>query len=110
MIKPPNHRRAHKRPRSLLLTAMALVGAAWAISMSLPDTASAQPAGAERPPRPPAEALAACKSSASGQACSFTTRQGAIAGSCWAPQGMALACRPNDAQPSPEGAAPSPKR
>lgn len=59
---------------------------------------------------PPAEALAACKSLASGAACEFTGPRGSVSGTCFAPQqGLALACRPKDA-PAPNGAASGPKR
>jgi hypothetical protein len=51
------------------------------------------PGGQERH-RPPAEALAACKSLASGAACSFTSPRGAETGTCGAPEGKPLACRP----------------
>jgi hypothetical protein len=43
---------------------------------------------------PPPEALAACQSLAAGAACSFTSSRGAHSGSCFAPEGKALACRP----------------
>jgi hypothetical protein len=84
---------------SSLRAALALVGLAWAA-----NTASAQPAGGA-PQGPPPEALAACKSLASGAACSFSGPRGTVAGTCFAPpQGQALACRPKDA-PAPGGAA-----
>lgn len=89
--------------------ALALVGAAWAVSMLLANAASAQPAGGA-PKGPPPEALAACKSLASGAACGFTSPRGAVTGTCFAPQqGLALACRPKDAPP-PDGAASAPKK
>lgn len=63
---------------------------------------SAQPApgqptqgpGNQEPHRPPAEALAACKSLSSGAACNFTSPRGAESGTCFAPEGKPLACRP----------------
>ena len=57
--------------------------------------ANGQAAGQE-PPRhgPPAEALAACKTLASGAACAFKSPRGAKTGSCFAPEGKPLACRP----------------
>lgn len=55
---------------------------------------------------PPAEALAACKTTKAGDACSFSGPQGKASGSCWAPQGRALACRPKDA-PAPGNKAPA---
>lgn len=44
---------------------------------------------------PPPEALAACKTLQAGQSCSFTSPRGAEQGSCFAPEGKPLACRPN---------------
>lgn len=68
--------------------------------------ACAQPTGAhDRPGPPPPEALAACKSSAAGQTCSFTTARGTASGTCWAPEGKPLACKPKDA-PAPAASAP----
>lgn len=45
---------------------------------------------------PPPEAVAACKSLSSGATCNFTVRE-TEKGTCWAPEGKPLACRPNDA-------------
>ncbi len=59
---------------------------------------SAQPVdGKGGPHKPPAEALEACKSMDSGQACSFISPQGSVKGTCWAPEGKPLACKPKDA-------------
>lgn len=73
---------------------------------------AAQPAGAppansgqkqqqqQQPPEhrgPPREALDACKALKSGQECNFTSPRGAVKGSCFAPEGKPLACRPKDA-------------
>ena len=64
----------------------------------------AQPAdGRSAPPKPPAQALKACKSLSSGQACSFTVQQGSVTGTCWAPEGKPLACKPKDAPMMPSG-------
>ena len=89
--------------KTTLLAALAPVGLAGIVSMMVAGAAWAQPAGG--PPSsggerqgPPAEALAACKSLASGAACSFTSPRGDASGTCFAPkEGMALACRPKDA-------------
>ena len=66
---------------------------------------SAQPAnGNGGPPKPSAEAMEACKQSTSGQACSFSSERGKAEGTCWAPEGKPLACKPKDApsdQPRP---------
>jgi hypothetical protein len=50
-------------------------------------------AGGE-PRRPPKEAIEACRSVAAGKACSFTSPQGILSGTCWAPEGKPLACKP----------------
>lgn len=52
--------------------------------------------------RPPAEALAACKSLASGAACSFTSPRGAESGTCFAPNDKPLACRPQRGAGGPD--------
>ncbi len=51
-------------------------------------------------PRP--EAIAACKSLASNEACTFEAPRGTVKGTCFAPEGKPLACRPNDAPPRGE--------
>ena len=61
-------------------------------------------AGNGAPPKPPAEALAACKTLSSGQECSFTAPQGSVKGTCWAPEGKPLACKPKDAPTGNPGA------
>ncbi len=59
---------------------------------------SAQPTdGTGGPRKPPAEALDACKSVSSGKECSFSSPQGKVTGTCWAPEGKPLACKPKDA-------------
>ena len=65
---------------------------------------SAQPAGGQQGPTPPQEALDACISVSSGKACSFTSLHGTVKGTCVAPEGRSLSCRPTDApndQPQP---------
>ena len=59
------------------------------------------------PPKPPAEALASCKSLSSGNDCSFASPQGTVTGTCWAPEGKPLACKPKNA---PAGAPMPPKQ
>ena len=69
---------------------------------------SAQPKdGKGGPSQPPPEALAACQSLSSGHVCSFTSPRGAMKGTCWAPEGKPLACKPKDA---PFGSPPLPKQ
>lgn len=81
--------------------------------------ASAQPQGGPPPGEhrgPPPEALAACKTAKAGADCSFTHEGRTMKGSCWAPEGRPLACRPANMgdrpPPPPQGASapPPPKR
>lgn len=62
--------------------------------------ATAQPAPRsddDRPPPPPPESLQACASLAAGAACEFKTPRGnTMKGTCWAPEGKPLACKPKD--------------
>lgn len=51
------------------------------------------------PPKPPAEALASCKALSSGTECSFASPQGTVTGTCWAPEGKPLACKPKGPPP-----------
>lgn len=78
-------------------------------------TAVAQPPAGPPPGQhrgPPPEALAACKTAKAGADCNFTHDGRTMKGSCWAPEGRPLACRPKDAPPPPPGASapPPPKR
>lgn len=79
--------------------------------------ASAQPPGGPPPSGahrgPPPEALTACKAAKAGADCSFTHEGRTMKGSCRAPEGRPLACRPKDAPPPPPppgASAPPPKR
>jgi hypothetical protein len=87
---------------------LGLVAVATAL---LSACACAQPTGGNgRPPGPPPEALAACKAAAAGTACNFNSPQGAVSGSCWAPEGKPLACKPSKPPAAaPAGQAPSTK-
>ena len=90
----------HLRTPRLLL-ASACVGA----------VAMAQPAGGQGGSRtPPAEALAACSKLTSGAACSFTGTQGTATGTCFAPEGKPLACRPSGAPPQGGSSSTTPAR
>ena len=58
----------------------------------------AQPVEGQGGPRtPPQEALDACKSLGAGQECSVSSPGGIVSGTCWAPEGKPLACKPKDA-------------
>ena len=59
----------------------------------------AQGQSTERPSRegggpPPPEALAACKSSTAGAACTVSGKEGTMTGTCGGPEGKPLACVP----------------
>ena len=58
------------------------------------------------PRQPPAEAVEACKALAPAQECSFSSPHGAVKGSCWAPEGKPLACKPK----TPPSGAPTPPK
>lgn len=76
-------------------TSLASVAAVWTTTILACAAATAQPAAdGRRPHGPPPEALAACQAAAAGAACSFNSPHGALKGSCWAPEGKPLACRP----------------
>lgn len=49
------------------------------------------------PGGPSAQALAACQKLAAGAACSFSGERGTATGTCWAPEGKPLACKPANA-------------
>lgn len=75
--------------RRNLFTAATVVAALWSAQ------AMAQPSGQGQPgQKPPAEALTACQSLQSGAACSFSSDRGTATGTCWAPEGKPLACKP----------------
>ena len=52
---------------------------------------------------PPQEAIDACKDLSQGDACSFTTPQCSVTGTCQGPEGKPLACAP-EGMGGPEGA------
>ena len=83
--------------RSSLATAL------WLSAGMLCAQPAAQKPDRDHPHKPPPQALEACKALQSGHDCSFTSPRGTVKGSCFAPQGKPLACRPKDA---PAGAAP----
>nr|WP_315466388.1 hypothetical protein [uncultured Rhodoferax sp.] len=93
--------------RQPLLTVACLVALAWGGQVIAQQSSSQQPPpkppeGHGGPPGgPPPEALAACKSLAAGAACSFTTPRGAETGTCSAPEGKPLSCRPKNGPGGP---------
>jgi hypothetical protein len=82
-------------PRLLAISAALLCGMAMAQQNPPSKPAEGQSNGQEPAHRgPPPESLAACKSLTSGAACQFTSPRGAETGTCGAPEGKPLACRP----------------
>ncbi|MBB5204858.1 hypothetical protein HNQ51_002172 [Inhella inkyongensis] len=91
------------QPRAVSWQVLALAG------LCLAASAHAQPEAGERRQGPPPQALAACKSLSSGQACSFQRPNGSsVSGTCFAPRSeLALACRPSSSErPAPGASAP----
>lgn len=85
--------------RTILLGALSCVAG---VALAQPPQSQQPPADQpdQQPHRhhgPPPEALDACKSAASGQQCSFTSRRGdQITGTCVSrEEGKPLACRPS---------------
>jgi hypothetical protein len=66
-------------------------------ALSLVGLANAQQRQGDGQRRPPEEAFNACKSLAAGTACKFSGERGEMTGSCWAPEGKPLACKPSGA-------------
>ena len=79
-----------------------------AASSALAQPPAGPPGGEHR--GPPPEALAACKTAKAGADCGFTQGERTLKGSCWAPEGKPLACRPKDAPPPPPTGASAPPR
>lgn len=88
------------------LAALAWGGLAFAQQNSTQQPPPKPPEGQSGPQEhrgPPPEALAACKSLAAGAACNFTSPRGAEIGTCFAPEGKPLACRPKHGPGGPGG-------
>jgi|GEM_PF-4082938 len=62
------------------------------------------------PPRPPAEAFAACEGKADGDSCEVTFHGEAHAGTCVAPRAEELFCLPHDMPPPPRDGYRQPQR
>lgn len=78
-------------------TVTALRCATFALAALVNLTTAAQQAPTGNRAGPPEQAIAACKSLQAGSECSFTATRGNVTGTCFAPQGKPLACRPKDA-------------
>lgn len=91
-------------PRLACLAALIWTGLAFAQQNSNPPPKPPENNGAPPEHRgPPPEAVAACKSLAAGATCSFTSPRGAETGTCFAPEGKPLACRPKHGPGGPGG-------
>lgn len=94
-MSPASNQTPRARLAARTLLALAFAGlSAGAIAQSQSNAGNGPPAGQSRPP---AEAMTACKTAKSGDSCSFTGQSGAISGTCQAPEGRPLACRPQNA-------------
>jgi hypothetical protein len=94
--------------RAPRLLAMACAGLSLMIAAGFTSSVYAEPNSANRPPMnqngegrphgPPPEALDACKNKKDGDVCQFNSPHGdVVSGTCWAPQGKPLACKPANA-------------
>jgi hypothetical protein len=86
---------------------LARAGFLACLSLSSGTLMAQSPQGGSEQRKPPREAIEACKSLSIGQDCSFTTTERSVKGTCWAPEGKPLACRPKDA---PKGGNQPPKK
>lgn len=101
----PNYRNFAMQSIDILSIARAVLLAGLFFSASL---LSAQPADGQGR-KPPPEALDACKAAKAGQGCNFTSPKGTVNGTCFAPEGKPLACRPTKPTGGSRGGAePSP--
>jgi hypothetical protein len=91
------------QPLEKTFRALGMLAGLWLLA----GAASAQAGGGDHR-GPPPEALAACKALTSGNDCSFTSPHGAVKGTCWAPEGKPLACKPAGAPPT--GGSPPPAK
>ncbi len=72
-----------------------------ALLISFAANGQSAPSKAAHPCGPPPEAIEACKTQKSEAQCSFVSPRATVKGTCWAPEGKPLACRPKDAPPPP---------
>lgn len=79
---------------------------AWLFIASGTSIAQTPQSGGEQR-KPPREAMEACKALSAGQGCSFSSSERSLKGTCWAPQGKPLACKP---QGLPQGGEPPTKK
>ncbi len=98
-MRPDTHLPTKNSARAAFTRAsLAAICALFCANLSSAQTGTAANSGnTETRKGPPAEALAACNSLASGQACTFEAQRGTVKGVCAAPEGKPLACRPSDA-------------
>lgn len=104
----PARKHAHGLARQPRAWPHTWVAAASLLAALCANPALAQPSGQGQPGQtPPPEALTACQSLKSGQACSFTGSRGNATGTCWAPEGKPLACKPAGAPGGSSNTAPT---
>jgi hypothetical protein len=77
--------------------------AAVVMLSSLAFAQEGPPGGRGPPRRPPPEALAACEGKSAGASCSFSHESHSVSGTCFAPEGKPLACKPDRPPPGGEG-------
>jgi hypothetical protein len=94
-------RRTMHRGAALILTSASFWMCAGTFAQTPPPDAAPPDMSAEHR-GPPPEALAACSGKKVDDTCSFATpRRGTIEGTCKAPEGKPLACRPARRPPPP---------
>lgn len=91
--------------RRATVVAVALVAASLGAVAQSQDERGPPPGGG-----PPSEAFKACATLSAGAACSFTGRGQQLSGTCFAPPGRMLACRPTRGPGGPPQNAPGPDR
>lgn len=101
-------------PKKSMIRAIRAISTAWVGALTLVAWPCAALAADPQPPQqtrragPPPQAIAACGSLSAGQACSFDDQSRKVSGSCWAPEGKPLACRPSGGTGQRRNATPGP--
>jgi len=92
------------RPLRWLWLGTALAAANLVSAQAGPSAGSSAAGDTQQAHRgPPPEALQACSTKKMDDPCSFSGPRGNMEGTCWAPQGLPLACRPKDHREPPPG-------
>ncbi|MCC6373309.1 MAG: hypothetical protein IT465_00635 [Moraxellaceae bacterium] len=86
-----------------MMNKLAKILTALGLLISVSACASAEQGGDKQKRMPPPEALSACKSFKSGDACQFTGRRNdTVKGICFAPTEGQLACKPTNPPQKPQ--------